>query len=225
MILLNYTSLDGLLPHSAVRLFLQNLPLNKAQSLSRLVDDKQRTASILGLVLLKNAVQQLDIRDFSYHQLNFSPNRKPSSSTNIEFNITHSDNVVACAVSQKSALGIDSETMEHNHNPLLRHVFNETELQQIDDGTQNFFNLWVKKEAVAKAIGCGVTGMKHIQVDQHTAHYQNQLWYLHQLALHDNDVSYLACKQPVPDVKAHHYSFSDCLNLCTIKNVLSQSHG
>ncbi|MEJ2181377.1 MAG: 4'-phosphopantetheinyl transferase superfamily protein [Gammaproteobacteria bacterium] len=225
MILLNYTSLDGLLPHSAVRLFLQNLPLNKAQSLSRLVDDKQRTASILGMVLLKSALQQLGIRDFSYHQLNFSPNQKPSSSTNIEFNITHSDNVVACAVSQKSALGIDSETMKHNHKPLLRHVFNEPELHQIDDGTKNFFDLWVKKEAVAKAIGCGVTGMKHIQVNQHTAHYQNQLWYLHELDLQDKDVSYLACKQPDPDIKAQYHSFIDCLNHCTRKNELSHCHG
>ena len=225
MILLNYTSLEGLLPDSAVRLFLQNLPPNKAQTLTKLVDDKQRTASTLGLLLLENAVQQLGIRDFSYHELKFPPNQKPSSSTNIEFNITHSDNVVACAVSQKSALGIDSETMKHNHNPLLRHVFNETELEQIDDGTQNFLDLWVKKEAVAKAIGCGVAGMKHIQVDRQTAHYQNQLWYLHGLALDDNDVSYLACKQPDPDIKAQYYSFTDCLNHCTRQNEASQHHG
>ena len=133
--------------------------------------------------------------------------------------------MVACAVSHKSALGIDSETMRHNHNPLLRHVFNETELERIKDGTQDFLDLWVKKEAVVKAIGCGVTGMKDIQVDRNTAHYQNQLWYLYQLALYDNDVSYLACNHPEANIKAQFYSFSDCLNHCTTKHVLSQRHG
>jgi len=225
MILLNYTSLEGLLPHSAVRLFLQNLPLNKAQTISRLGDEKQRTASILGLVLLESAVQQLGIRDFNYHQLIFSPNRKPSCSANIEFNITHSNKVVACAVSQKSPLGVDSETMNRNHSPLLRHVFNETELEQIDSGASDFLDLWVKKEAVAKAIGCGIAAMKHIQLDHHTARYQNELWHLHQLALEDNDVSYLACQQQDPEIKAFYYSFTDCLNHCTTGNVMSQRHG
>jgi len=217
--------MEGLLPHSAVRSFLQNLPLNKAQTISRLGDEKQRTASILGLVLLGRAMQQLGIRDFNYHQLIFSPNRKPSCSANIEFNVTHSDTVVACAVSHDSPLGIDSESRCRKHNPLLRHVFNEAELKQISTGSENFLDLWVKKEAVAKAAGCGVTGMKNIQLDQSTARYQSQLWHLHQLTLNDNDVSYLACKQQNPEIMIQPHSFAECLNDFSSEHILSQCHG
>lgn len=225
MILLNYTNLDSPLPPSAVRLFLQNLPSNKAQTISRLEDDKQRSASVLGLVLLDRAMQQLGIGDLSDHQLNFSPGRKPSCSANIEFNITHSDNLVACAVNQQSPLGIDSETMSRKHRVALRHAFNEGELEQLSNGSENFLDLWVKKEAVAKAAGYGIADLKHIQLDQHTARYQNQLWFLHHLRLDDNEVSYLACKQRNPVIKLQYHSFTDCLNHCLPEKALSQCHG
>ncbi len=225
MILLNYTHLDRPLPHSAVRSFLQNLPSNKAQTISRLVDDKQRSASVLGLVLLEHAMQQMGFSDFDFLQLIFSPNQKPSCTANIEFNITHSDSLVACAVSQASPVGIDSETSNREHNTLLRHAFNDAELEQISDGSQSLLDLWVQKEAVVKATGGGITDLKYIQLDHCTALYQNQRWFLHRLPLDDNDISYLACKQQNPEIKIRYHSFSDCLSYCTTENTLSQCHG
>ena len=44
MILVNYTSLDALLPDFAEASLLQKIPTGKVQTLSRLADDKQRTA-------------------------------------------------------------------------------------------------------------------------------------------------------------------------------------
>ena len=225
MILVNYTTLEGLLPLSVERLFLQRLPIDKAQSLSKISDSKRRNASILGLALLEQAVRKLGIGDLGDLQLNFSPTRKPSCSTNIEFNITHSDTLVACAVSLEFPLGIDSETRNDNRSPQLKHVFNESELQEIAADARHFLNLWVKKEAVAKAVGCGITKMKHVQLNQDSALYQNQLWYLHPLELVDNDVSYLACKEQYPEIQVYYHSFADCVDYCAPNSTMNCCHG
>ncbi|WP_455206438.1 4'-phosphopantetheinyl transferase family protein [Kaarinaea lacus] len=219
MILVNYTTLDGILPPDAAHAFLRRLPAAKANSLDQLTNSKQRTASILGLLLLGRAMEQLNVADFDYGQLNFSPKRKPTSPTNIEFNIAHSENVVACAVSRSSPLGIDSETLSNPHGILLHHVFNDADLAQIAQEKQSYLSVWVKKEAVAKATGAGVPSMKTITLDQEKASYKNQQWYLHRLDLDDNDISYLACQKQQPEINLYFHTFADCLDNCSAGNV------
>ena len=224
MILVNYTSLDALLPDFAEASFLQKLPTGKVQTLSRLADGKQRTASLLGLLLLEYGMDQLNLGSLSNHQINFSPNQKPTCSANIEFNITHSDTLVACAISQESPLGIDSETKNDDRSPQLQHAFNQIEQQKIAADSQLFLDMWVKKEAVVKAEGCGIAGMRSVRLNQAAARYFNQLWYLHRLTLDDNDVSYLASKQQDPEIKINYHTFADCVNYCMTDTSLN-CHG
>ena len=225
MILVNYTSLNGRLSAALIGSFLHRLPPGKADAIARLGDNKQATASVLGLILLGQTVEQLGVADFSYKQINFSPTRKPTCSNGIEFNITHSENIVACAVSLRMALGIDSETAEKRNPKLLRHVFNDNELTQIKSGASNSLELWVKKEAVAKASGCGVAAMKAIALDHECASYNNQSWYLRRLALDVNDVSYLACQKQNPVINLHEHSFADCVDYCRPIPVQDQQYG
>lgn len=225
MILVNYTRLNERLPAALIGSFLHRLPPQKADTIARLGDKKQATASVLGLILLGQTVEQLGVADFSYKQINFSPTRKPTCSNGIEFNITHSENIVACAVSLRMALGIDSETAEKRNPKLLRHVFNDNELTQIKSGASNSLELWVKKEAVAKACGCGVVAMKTIALDQERASCNNQSWYLQRLALDVNDFSYLACQEQNPAISLHEYSFSDCVDYCRSAYIQDKLYG
>lgn len=217
--------LNGRLSAALIGSFLHRLPLQKADAITRLGDSRQATASVLGLILLGKAVEQLSVDDFSYKKIIFSPTQKPACSNGIEFNITHSENIVACAVSLRMALGIDSETEEKQNPKLLRHVFNDNELTQIKSGASSSLELWVKKEAVAKASGCGVMAMKAIALDQERASYNNQLWYLQRLALDVNDVSYLACQEQNPAISLHEHSFADCVDYCRTVHIQDQQYG
>ncbi|WP_455222362.1 4'-phosphopantetheinyl transferase family protein [Kaarinaea lacus] len=225
MIWVNYTTLNGVLPASVIGSFLRCLPATKADAIACLRDSKQATASVLGLGLLAQATEQLCVFDFSFHQLNFSPMQKPGCSLGIEFNITHSANIVACAVSLDSPLGIDSESMETRNAGLLRHVFNEKELTLIQNNNRLYLDLWVKKEAVSKAAGDGLGAMKAIVLNQDHARYNEQQWYLHRLMLDRNDVSYLACQHPQPDIKCQKQAFDDCVAYCTDAQFQNRRYG
>jgi 4'-phosphopantetheinyl transferase len=225
MILVNYTRLNRRLSAALIGSFLHRLPPHKADALARLGDSKQATASVLGLILLGQAAEQLNVVDFSYKKINFSPTQKPTCSNGIEFNITHSENIVACAVSLSTALGIDSETTDERNPRLLHHVFNDNELAQIKSGARSSLELWVKKEAVAKATGSGVLAMKAIVLDQERASCNNQSWYLQRLALDVNDVSYLACQEKNPDISLQEHSFSDCVDYYSSAHVQDQQYG
>ena len=225
MILVNYTRLDSLPFESSIRHVLHELPADKADAIMKSGNELSRKASMIGLLMLENAVQQLGSKNFKFSQLNFPPNQKPSSMTNIEFNITHSATIAACAVSENTALGIDSETRQTQEPRTLRNAFRDDELKNIESGSSDFFDLWVKKESVAKAVGCGIRCMKQILLDGHTAYYQGQQWFLKPLALADSDVSYLAYRDKNPTIKVRYYSASDFQNANKSEYVLVQDHG
>lgn len=83
----------------------------------------------------------------------------------IQFNITHSHEVALCAVTEKIPVGIDVEykrplldkqrLVERFFHPEEVIAFKNTPKAQQED---LFFRLWTAKEALLKAIGCGIHG-------------------------------------------------------------------
>lgn len=80
----------------------------------------------------------------------------------IEFNLTHCQNMVACAIS-RSPVGIDaepldrlleSETIEHILHPLEQERFRALNSA---DGTKQIIQYWTCKEAALKAVGYGLS--------------------------------------------------------------------
>ena len=80
----------------------------------------------------------------------------------IHFNITHSGDWVAVALSSGS-VGVDVERMRKIPDGLARRFFSEAENQWLDSAKNEaeqkdiFFTLWTLKESFLKAIGTGLT--------------------------------------------------------------------
>lgn len=93
---------------------------------------------------------------------NYNSYNKPSSE-GIEFNISHSDGLLAIVLHPSSVLGIDiqKEKKIPNLDRISKNVFNQEELVLLDEEPddykklQVFFNLWTRKEALMKALGIG----------------------------------------------------------------------
>lgn len=79
----------------------------------------------------------------------------------IHFNISHSDNYVFCAVSERP-IGVDIETIRPVNLRIAKKFCSDNEVCYIADDTNRFFELWTAKEAWSKKIGCGITAMKDI---------------------------------------------------------------
>lgn len=135
----------------------------------RFVEDKKR--SVAGDMLVRKAIS--DCLCVSAESINFSISEKGKPyipDFDIEFNISHSGDMVVCAV-DNTPVGIDIEKIRPLDLKISKKVFSDDELIYLFDHvpthedfifTENeeilkrFFRLWTKKEAYGKFIGCGI---------------------------------------------------------------------
>lgn len=92
-------------------------------------------------------------------EFHLTANKKPAV-TGIEFNVTHSKNLILIAVST-SPIGIDIEFINRNVNiePLIETVFSDQEYFFMDKSPDKliyFYMVWTRKEALLKATGEGL---------------------------------------------------------------------
>ncbi|WP_347049790.1 4'-phosphopantetheinyl transferase family protein [Flavobacterium olei] len=113
--------------------------------------------SILKLVL--GAYTKLNVKNI---YLDYDFNRKPYLASHpwLHFNISHSEDFAAIAVSRRK-VGLDIEYMskDFNFTGMLPDVFNESETNIIEkalDKKNTFYTLWTRKEAFVKALGKGI---------------------------------------------------------------------
>lgn len=86
----------------------------------------------------------------------------------VYFNLSHSGTMVACVVC-KNECGIDIES-ERKENPAIADkYFTDREKKLLSEKRYNFTQIWVRKEAVAKADGRGIkAGLKNIDTSGDT---------------------------------------------------------
>lgn len=73
----------------------------------------------------------------------------------IQFNVSHSGNMVVCAVSNKR-IGIDIEKIRAVNPRAADKFATADEIDYIDSETNGFFEIWTLKEAYFKCIGTGL---------------------------------------------------------------------
>lgn len=106
------------------------------------------------------------LTDICASDLQFSsqPNHKPFllSDKNVDFNISHTQSAILCAISLNNSIGADIEKI-HLSPPLeiMSQVFHPKEIQYINQSnltqrTFRFFETWTKKEAYTKQMGIGL---------------------------------------------------------------------
>ncbi|MGZ4968474.1 MAG: 4'-phosphopantetheinyl transferase family protein [Methylobacter sp.] len=83
----------------------------------------------------------------------------------LQFNLSHTQGRVACAVAHKRAVGVDVERHKRISDlaSLCRHAFSSREAEHVlsaqlpDEQEQRFFSYWTLKEAYIKARGMGLS--------------------------------------------------------------------
>lgn len=98
-------------------------------------------------------------------QFHYSNNGKPVLATNdtLQFNLSHSDNMVLYAITHNRNIGIDLERIREDIEieQIASRFFSEAEIvsmQQLTESKRNelFFQYWTRKEALIKATGVGL---------------------------------------------------------------------
>ncbi|RYC68458.1 4'-phosphopantetheinyl transferase family protein [Spirosoma sordidisoli] len=81
-----------------------------------------------------------------------------------DFNLSHSDNCVVCALHQNGRVGVDTQGQAHptRLKPAYQTLFQPHEWTRLCQDPTSFTDLWAQKEAVAKADGRGMAAYPHI---------------------------------------------------------------
>ncbi len=135
----------------------------------RFENDKKRT--VVGEMLARGAISEWCGTSEESIVFEIAEHGKPyAKDLNVEFNISHSADMVVCVVDTQS-VGVDIEKIRPVDLNTAKRIFNDEEVHYIfecipdtedyndhtnDAVLQRFFELWTKKEAYGKLIGTGL---------------------------------------------------------------------
>ena len=144
--------------------FLYLLRFVKTEKQKRILNQKVKQNAnniLIGEILVKVAIKMTFGIDIAKQEFAYTEYGKPYliDYPDIHFNISHSGEYIACAVSDKP-VGIDIQKIGEYNFDVAKRVCNEKELVQIEsslDKASEFTKLWTQKEVVLKMYGTGIT--------------------------------------------------------------------
>lgn len=153
MIKLAFCSADDLNLTSAYKM----LPDERKRKVDNFRFDKDKKLSAGAYLLLKKLLDEEDITKPAFKTGKYGKSYI-SNYENIQFNLSHSGKIVACAISD-AEVGVD---VEYNDPAIdlniARHYFYNREYENIiksDNPSNEFFSYWVLKESYMKYTGLG----------------------------------------------------------------------
>lgn len=175
--------------------YLRLLPSYLHEEVTRCIFAPDQKSKLIARLMLQKSMEHTGNTDL-IHRLKKDGNNKPFVEGWHSFNISHSGDLVVLAYG-KDTLGVDIEKRLALNYEEMMEFFHPREKEYIlssEDIRFSFYEIWVKKEAVLKAIGTGiVNGLKEFDCIHPCIHYQGRAWYFHPIRIHEEYTSYLCC--------------------------------
>jgi len=138
----------------------------------------------LGRLMLKQGLAELG-KDNNLEKIYFNDNEKPMLS-DVFFNISHSADLVVCALTQDGEIGIDVEREKEIDLKDFKKSFTPKEWKHITAHSfplKKFFWYWVRKESIIKALGVKLSYMNLIELEASKDFFieKNKKWFLRDL--------------------------------------------
>ncbi len=170
--------------------YYQQMPKDIQERIRRYRKEENKYQLMIGRLLLKEGMQELEVTDFKLADLYYNEFNCPLWRESINFNIAHSANVIACAFSTTMKIGLDIERVREINLNNFAYILNEMDKENIQQSTNKltaFFKIWTIKEAVTKAIGEGLSiDVQQIYIYEKYAVFEGQIWYYQTLNLAEN---------------------------------------
>ena len=174
-----------------------------AQKIGRYRRWEDAHLSLFGKLLLIRALQDMGQPASLLHQMQYTDYDRPQLPLpGLDFNITHSGPLVACAIASDRKIGIDVEEARPIDFEDFRNIWRPDEWAAItapNAGYGTFYRLWTSKEAVMKADGRGMSlPLEDIMVgDEGIAKVKSDSWYLRAVDLLPGVPAHIASDKPI----------------------------
>lgn len=141
----------------------ESLPTEMTEKIRRFVFKKDKLRSLGGYLLLRYILKKKYSKSPDEYCIAAGAYGKPyfSNIEGIHFNISHSGELVVCAVGD-IPLGIDVQNVDRHSSSMIRSVCSDDEYQYLirlseQESAREFIHLWSLKESYAKCIGKGLS--------------------------------------------------------------------
>ena len=135
------------------------LPATITRKLQNLRKDSDFCEQLVGKLLLMHGLEKFG-KETDLKKLQYTAYHRPFLDTVFDFNISHTQNCVACIISSDGCVGIDIEEINDIELADYAMFFTPDELAALATDERgiigSFYNLWTKKESVLKANGKGL---------------------------------------------------------------------
>jgi phosphopantetheinyl transferase len=131
------------------------------QRLSSEMHTRRRSEYLAGRALLRHALARHTGQGAASFLIRVTTDGKPECVGGPAISVSHSGDVVCCAIAERGSIGIDVEAGRRRNAvaELARRYFTPAEAQWLEgEPQQRFRMLWVLKEAYLKALGAGLAG-------------------------------------------------------------------
>ena len=169
---------------------------------------KERQSRILGKWMLMRLLETfepgLTLGGLKYTEFNkphFSPAHATGGTTNFDFSIAHSGDIVICAGIMNAQIGVDIEKIlpieltdyeDHLTDNEWKHIQHAPDIQKA------FYEIWTKKEAIMKALGRGIDmELDKLDVCGDTVKYEDSTYWFSPLAMAHNYLAHIASNRPL----------------------------
>lgn len=182
-----------------------DLPPAYSERLARMRSAGAHDRTLGGLWLLQQGASMAGLRAPALSTLERDDHDRPHLPDGPEFNISHSGDLVACALAHDCALGLDVERIKAVDTARLGRFLARDEHSAVEEDTEAFFNAWTAREAVVKATGqAGLARIARVQftsTDQ--AVVDGETLYVQRLALARGYKASLATVAPGPAISIY----------------------
>jgi 4'-phosphopantetheinyl transferase len=182
-----------------INYYAELLPSQMGRYVRKFFAEEDKKHRLLARLMLRYCLIQTTGNDTLLHDWQLDTNKKPIIKNWFRFSISHSGDFVLFGYGT-GCVGVDIEKVESIDYMPLADYFHASEKKYIESATDkmtSFYTIWVKKEAMLKAIGSGiVSGLQEFSCVDEYVFYNNQLWFFHRVEINPNYVCYYCDKQP-----------------------------
>ncbi|NLR57656.1 4'-phosphopantetheinyl transferase superfamily protein [Chitinophaga polysaccharea] len=191
-----YTTYHTPLPTARFSQLLQEIPAHFREKISRFRRWQDAHANLLGKLLLLHALKgnhcNATLNDIVYTKYG-----RPYIVNAPDFNISHSSEIVVCAINCNGRIGIDLERCTPISISDFRRQFSPAEWTNIEQSTPRealFYKYWTIKEAILKADGRGIfTSLDTLDVTNGPAFLlDGQTWYITPISHFEHYICHIA---------------------------------
>jgi 4'-phosphopantetheinyl transferase len=182
--------------------YISQLPAMHREQILKYQFWEDAQACLYGKLLLRAGLVDLGIAGLDLKDIKYTSNKRPYfDSPEIDFNISHSGQLVVCAIAVNVRLGIDIEQVKPIEVADFKDQFSDEEMAVIradGDNLRNFYALWTKKEALLKGNGKGLSiPLKQVVVKDNITSVESQAWFLTEIRIFDGYCCHLSTKTAV----------------------------